>query len=439
MTECTFENDLFGYTCTIREQKNIADPITLKGEHWSRNTNNDVETLDIENCDFVTFPQNLQELFPNLKHLFIKDCNLEHIGTEHIGKLKKLTHVWVMYCKLRRLEGDLFSGLEELDSVDFEGNKIEEIEPEIIDDIKRIKSVYFLNNTNINKWYNRGVTGSCRLDDLIQEIRVKCKPLEPNLATEQKNIRGLERDMQTLAASQKQTLQNHEELNKELQHLKVQQETSRLKEEKLMTEINGLKLAQQNQNTLLDEHKKTIEELREKNASLSEQLKFSSEALKDITIIVGDSIFKVNKAMFMARSSVIADLLKDNPETQELTLKDVKESTFKMIHDFINTNQLPDTADHLEVFTAAAKLKMDHLKKEAAAYLLANMNEHNCFEVLVMSNKFEHDQLREKAFEIIRTKIFPDLNLNDELINQPEKMRKMIEAKRIMEEEYKKL
>jgi Leucine-rich repeat (LRR) protein len=428
MTECTFDDGFHGYTCTISEQKNIADPITLKGEHVSGRTNRDVQRLYIISCDFVMFPKNLHVLFPNLKYLIIQNCHLEHIGTEHIGKLKKLTHVWVTNCKLRRLEGDLFSGLEELDLVNLSGNQIEEIEPEIIDDIKRISSVNFRNNTNINEWYCRDETGSCRLVDLILEIRVKCKPLDRNPVV-QKKSQELQRDMETLHnenATLKQTLQDH-------------QEASKVMEEKFMAEINSLKLAQQNQNTLLDEHKKTIEELREKNASLSEQLVLSCEALKDIAINVGDSIFKVNEAMFMTRSSVIADLLNNNPETNELTLKDVKESTCKAVHDFINTGQLPDTADHLEVFTAAAKLKMDDLKKEAAAYLLANMDESNCFEVLVMSNKFEHHQLQQKAFEIIRTKIFPDRKLSDELMKQPEKLRSIIMAKRRMEEELNNL
>jgi predicted nuclease with TOPRIM domain len=339
MTECKFRNGSYGYIYTISKQKNIADPITLKGGHVSVYLNNVVLRLDIIKCDFVTFPKNLQEMFPNLTHFFIKNCNLEHIGTKHIGKLKKLRKFWVMNCQLRRLEGDLFSGLEKLEQVDLSGNQIEEIEPEIIDDLKRMRRVNFRNNTNINMWYSPDVHDSCRLDDLIQVIRVKCKPLD-RIAVVQQESQELQRDMQTLHnenAALKQTLQDHEEATKmQLQHLK-----------------------------------KTIEKLREKNACLSEQLKLSS----DFAINVGESIFKVNKAIFMARSPFIADLLKNNPETNELTLKDVKESTFKAVHDFINTNQLPDNADHLEVFTAAAKLKMEDLKKEAAAYLLANMDE----------------------------------------------------------------
>jgi hypothetical protein len=416
MTDCIYGEDESEYLCFIDEQKNIADPITLKGKHWSGKSNRDVKRLQLNNCDFVTFPKNLQELYPNLRHLVIRYCNLEHIGTEHIGKLKKMTHIVVINCKLRRLDGDLLSGLEELGSVNFFGNEIEEIEPEIINDLKRMMFINFQNNTNIDNWYAKTLYGC--LGNLFREIRVNCAP------------KSLEH--QRLASNDQQKNENSGRKKKSA-HEKIKKLQRQI--ELLTSENAEFKMAQQNQNTLLDEHKKTIEELREKNACLSQQLVL----LSDLTIIVGDSIFKVNKAMFMDCSPVIADLLKNNPETQELTLKDVKESTFKAIHDFINTDQLPDTADHLEVFTAAAKLKMEDLKKEAAVYLLANIDEHNCFEVLVMSNKFQHDQLQQKAFEIIRTKIFPDRKLKDELMNQPEKLRKLIEAKRIMEEEFKNL
>jgi Leucine-rich repeat (LRR) protein len=360
MTECEFKNTVDVYTCIIHAQKNIDDPITLTGNHLPWKSNDDVCKLDIQRCDFLTFPQNLHELFPNLNHLKIQNCNLEHIGIEHIGKLQTMTCFSVMFCKLRRLEGNLFSGLEKLDEINFEGNQIEQIEPEIIDDLVRMSYINFLNNTNINMWYFRDVHGLCVLSNLLKEIRIKCVPV-----AEQKVINELQRNMQTLAASQKQTIENHEESNEQLQNMKSALEASRLNEEKLMVEINGLKLAQQNQNTLLDEHKKTIEELQKKNTNCSQPHNVSNSETKDLTIRVGHSIFRVNRALFMARCPVIADWVRNNPEDEMLTLKDVKESTFKIVHDYINTNQLPATADHLEVYLVAAKLKMKDLEKEA--------------------------------------------------------------------------
>jgi hypothetical protein len=262
MTECKYYSRVcFEYTCAFRDQRNIDHPIILIGEHWSEKTNADVTELRIERCDFLTYPQNLQVLFPNLKLLFIKNCNLEHIGNEHIGKWKKMTHIVVTKCKLRRLEGDLLSGLEELVCVNFRGNEIEEIEPEIIDDLRRLIYVNLQINTNIDSEYSQYDDHTCVLEELIEDIRVKCKP-----KAQRKVINELQKNMQTLAASLKQTLQLHEEsTNERLQKIKSifesQQEASRVLEEKLMVEINNLKLAQRNQNKLLDEHKKTIEEL----------------------------------------------------------------------------------------------------------------------------------------------------------------------------------
>jgi DNA repair exonuclease SbcCD ATPase subunit len=244
-------------------------------------------------------------------------------------------------------------------------------------------------------------------DKLMAEINSLILALDhQNTLVDELREKNASLSEQLKVSSRKQKLQNHEE---ELQNMKSTLEASRLNEEKLMVEISGLKLAQQQQNTLLDEHKKTIEELREKNASLSEQLRVSCQepllaqrdqnallghkqiieelqkkntncsqlqkipnnTTKDLTIRVGGSFFRVNRALFMARCPVIADLVRNNPENEMLTLKDVKESAFKAVHDYINTNQLPATADHLEVSLAAAKLKMNDLKKEASFSYLA--------------------------------------------------------------------
>jgi hypothetical protein len=180
MTVCFYGETMpdFGYTCHIIEQKNIADPITItvKGEHWSGKSNNDVVTLYIGKCDFVTFPRNLQELFPNLKWIMIDGCNLKHIGTEHIGKWKKMRRFWVVNCQLRRLDGDIFRGLGKLKDVCFNRNNLQEIELEIVEDLKRMNNVNFFNNPNINMWYVRGSNKLFSMEELTEEIRVKCAP-----------------------------------------------------------------------------------------------------------------------------------------------------------------------------------------------------------------------------------------------------------------------
>jgi Leucine-rich repeat (LRR) protein len=176
MTACTFKSLIYpDYICTIRDEKNISDPITLKGEHIQGYSTNFVHRLDIENCDFVTFPKNLQDLLPNVAYLYIKDCNLEHLGRDHIGKWTFLKTIIITGCNLRRLNGDFFSGLETLEGIDFHENKIEEIEPEIFDDLKKLSYIDFRRNKNINIRFQKDSKHSCSLEEFLEEIRFKCK------------------------------------------------------------------------------------------------------------------------------------------------------------------------------------------------------------------------------------------------------------------------
>jgi hypothetical protein len=374
LTKCTFRDEVdesgnTTYTCYIENQNHLTNLTKFDIKHLPNKDDDGVQSLVMTDCQFCVFPSQLQILFPNVTKLLIKSSKLNHIGNGDIEKFDKLKSLTVEYCYVERLNGDLFDGLE-VEEISFKGNDIEVIEPEIIEDLENMSVINFLENTNISMFFSIDSKLSCSMKDLLDEIRINCAPVELKLATQQKTIEELQRQIAK------------------------------------MSEI---------QSALL-----------------------SSDALKDFTINTGDSIFKVNKALLMARSPVICDLLKNNPETQELTLEDVEESTFKAVYDYMNSNELADTAYHLEVYSAAAKFKMVDLKKQAAAYLLANMDEGNCFEVLVMSNKFEHKQLQQKAFEIIRTKIFPERKLEDELMKQPEKLRTIIMAKRRFEKELEK-
>jgi hypothetical protein len=165
----------------------------------------------------------------------------------------------------------------------------------------------------------------------------------------------------------------------------------------------------------------------------------ADDTFKDFTINVGGTSFKVHKLLFAARSQILREMFKNNPEAVELNLRDIPESTFKSVHDFIYNNQLSPDANCLEVFSAASMLKIDDLTMTAAGKLLSKIDESNAFEVLVLSNKFEHEQLRQKAFEIIRTKIFPDRKFDDELMRQPEKLKKLIESKRRLDMDFEEM
>ncbi|KAG5667557.1 hypothetical protein PVAND_015536 [Polypedilum vanderplanki] len=168
-----------------------------------------------------------------------------------------------------------------------------------------------------------------------------------------------------------------------------------------------------------------------KNATLVGIEKILNDAeFKDFTINVGESSYKVHKILFAARSATLAEIFKNNPDAQELNLKDTSEITFKAVYDFVYSNQLPDDVNYLEIFAAASRLKIKELFELAAVCLISNVDERNAFDILLISNKFDHEKLILKAFETIQTKIFPDRKLDIALARYPEKIKQLIIVKK---------
>ncbi|KAG5667542.1 hypothetical protein PVAND_015521 [Polypedilum vanderplanki] len=200
-----------------------------------------------------------------------------------------------------------------------------------------------------------------------------------------------------------------------------------------------------NENNQLTEELKTVkkelQQLKDENPIFNDIKKILSDPdFKDFTINVGQSSFKVHKTLFAARSATLAEIFKNNPDAQELNLKDIPESIFKAVHDFVYNNQLPeDENSFIEIFAAAARLKIEDLIKRTSAEILTKIDVKNAFEILVLSNKFDHEQMRQKSFKIIQRKIFPNRKLDAELAKQPEKLKKLIEMKTKLDKEQKEL
>jgi hypothetical protein len=201
-------------------------------------------------------------------------------------------------------------------------------------------------------------------------------------------------------------------------------------------QLNELKTSTEQQ---LNELKTIIAELQKKNSRLTElqEVIMADKSFKDFTINVGKKVFKVHKALFAASVPTVFQMLKDNPDAEQLNLCDISESTFQVVYDFVYNETLPTAeANNFEIFAAATRLKIDTLAATAAAHLIATMNVENSFERLVLGNKFDHIEISKKAFEIIRTKIFPDRKLDDDLAKQTEKLKKIIEAKKKLDKEF---
>lgn len=185
---------------------------------------------------------------------------------------------------------------------------------------------------------------------------------------------------------------------------------------------------------------------------IEEFLKLSK--FKDFKIIVAFSKdvrvnFMVHKFLFAARSPIFRKMLEDNPNLNELVLNDLSQESFKSILDFIYEDKIPkDKNLSKEIFKTAGFLKIEGLKLSSAEMLINDMSEKDLdslMEYFDLGHKFECQKLKLRAFEEIQ-KNFPGGLLKSELMNDPENLKVLVEAKkkaddakRIIDEQIKEL
>lgn len=163
------------------------------------------------------------------------------------------------------------------------------------------------------------------------------------------------------------------------------------------------------------------------------------EFFKDFTVNVDTTQFQVHKLLLAARSPTLAEMLRNNPQAENLNLVDISVDIFDLILKFLYTEKLPvDDCDYLKLFAAAGQLKIEELKNYAAEKFYENVNSQNALEVLNLGNKYRHDGLRQKAFEEVKRK-YQKIEFKDEWSEQTEKIVRIIEGFKLKEEEMRKV
>ncbi|KAG5670668.1 hypothetical protein PVAND_000916 [Polypedilum vanderplanki] len=161
---------------------------------------------------------------------------------------------------------------------------------------------------------------------------------------------------------------------------------------------------------------------------------------KDFTIKTEYEEFKAHKFVLAARSPIFARVFKDNIHAECLNLLDISTKIFREILHFIYTDDFPQSTeiDYIELFKASERLKIEKLKMFSVKKLINKITSENAFEILILSNKYGYDELRQKAFEEIK-KYFDNEQIDDALATQPDKLKRLVEIKRMKNELMKEL
>ena len=352
----------------------------------------------------------------------MNSSKLKKISKSDLAEYQNLQNFICGGNELEYLPGDLFEGFKDLEHISFWGNNLKVIEPNILDGLNKIKHVSFINNPIYSKCYS--IYPTYNPNATLQEVKAD---LHEKFFARFKFLDDLKKSEQNL----KQKVQNHnQEMNEVVANFTDQ-----------------LTLANANNTFLKDKIDKLLAKI-DKQSFLTLDIKafLQDETTKDFLIQIDDHEFPVHKFLLAARNPTLAELLKNNPEVESLNLVDISVEIFEIILKFLYTDELPgdDGTNFLHLFAAAGKLKILDLKEYAAIKVTYTIDKDNALEVFKLSNKYEDDALRMKAFNELK-KIYSKLIFKDEWAVNPEKVSKIVdmykkkeEAMRKIEEEFEK-
>lgn len=318
-------------------------------------------------------------------------CQMSRLPKNLIDFFPNLETMFVHKCGLKSLSGDDLSRVPKLQQILFIGNDFSSLSDDLLSGLKQLEFV----SLNENK-----IAKICpKMFKKMSSSKVKFIDLRNNLC------------INAVYAKETSLFPIDDD------YLRV----SSLR--KLIKVIKNENQQNSNENYLINDIKSLL----------------ADEKFKDFSIIIGNEEFKVHKFILTARSPIIADMILKNPTCTQIKLMDISVDAFRALIDYIYRDKLPlDDANLIDIFGAACKLNIRGLRDHARDNLIDITCEHNALEILILSSRYGEEELMVKAFEEIR-KMFPLKRLKGELMNEPEKIREMIVAKRQMDEHVKKV
>lgn len=142
--------------------------------------------------------------------------------------------------------------------------------------------------------------------------------------------------------------------------------------------------------------------------------------------------FKVHKCVLATTSSVFAAAFKDHTEEYKEGKMYIEEFSPESIEEFLTfiyTGDVPRRDNAMDLFAISAKYDVSQLKSISEIIVLHNINELNAIEVFSLGNLYDSEKLKQAAFEAIK-KMFPEKILQDSLMQNPEALKELVEARR---------
>lgn len=158
----------------------------------------------------------------------------------------------------------------------------------------------------------------------------------------------------------------------------------------------------------------------------------------DFVIIAESRKFRVHKLVLATRSPFFSNMFEKNNKSNEMKIEDLSTKTVEKFLQYIYTGEIAEESDDaLELFAIANKYDVADLKAISMELVLENITDANAYKSLTFGNLYSSEEIKRAAFSKIKT-MFPAVKLNDSLMNKPEELKILFDAKHNYESMLKK-
>lgn len=148
----------------------VIDYVT--GIHEDGKTDANVEVLSLQSRDLKFFPENLADIFPNLRSMNFINSNIASLTAENLRPFPELLTLYIWSNKLVSLDGDLFSHNLKLRRIDFDNNLLQHVGYNLLTYLTWLEVADFSNNPCIDVYAR-----STEIRSLNALLPVRCPPL----------------------------------------------------------------------------------------------------------------------------------------------------------------------------------------------------------------------------------------------------------------------
>lgn len=425
------------YTCIkskVLKCSPAAGVSKINGKHLKNKTNKDVDGFWIISIPIRSIARNLFKPFSTLSALVIEDCELEQVLRNDLVGLESLKYFYLHgNKKLASLAEDLFESFSKLKEISIINNKsLTGISSMLFKPVLNIGIKYLdlSNNGSVDAFFCPGFDGSL---NSIEELMVKIDSKADVDAIDSRDRSSIAvpdrmalkiRDYLESCIVEKNALADVEEPLQEDQGDQIE-----INLQDPQADLNfDLELQELNEDASLKVQTKSAESLCTSNETLSadevDWKPWTPALIKsNLHIIIGSRKYPVHKSVLASQSAPLQksltfiNVLKLNSFTPEIVESFIR---------FLYTSRM-DEKDATKLFVMATCFKVGDLKSMCEKLIIKNITTATAPHIMSLGHRFNNLAFKKVAFSEMK-KICPGINLPDEMIEKPERLKEIIEA-----------